>query len=250
MEESDSDEELIVIFAALAAALVKDDPIPQHTSMLTGAMKYAELLANPNEKEFHVATHMPRHIFLSFLQRLTNDGGLKNGRLLCAGEKLVIFLQVVINYSNREAASNFQHSGSTVSKVFKQVKTAILNIGSSIVVASSADDDVPQRITRSSDFWPWFQFCIGCFDGTHVPAVIPIDEQGPFRNRKGFISQNVFAACNFDEVFTFVLAGWEGSAHDAQVLADAILKGFPIIPGRYYLGDAGFALTQCKNQKS
>jgi hypothetical protein len=39
------------------------------------------------------------------------------------------------------------------------------------------------------------------------------------------------AAVNFDLKFTYVLAGWEGSAHDAHVLADAIERddGF-IVP--------------------
>ena len=41
--DSDDDfEELTVLFAAIAEAL--DEPIPQHTSILSGAMKYAELL--------------------------------------------------------------------------------------------------------------------------------------------------------------------------------------------------------------
>lgn len=30
--------------------------------------------------------------------------------------------------------------------------------------------------------------------------------------------------CNFDMKFTFVYAGWEGSANDAEVLRDAIKK--------------------------
>jgi len=30
-------------------------------------------------------------------------------------------------------------------------------------------------------------------------------------------------AVNYDLLFTYVFAGWEGSAHDATVLADALL---------------------------
>ncbi|CAN6172143.1 unnamed protein product [Urochloa humidicola] len=38
------------------------------------------------------------------------------------------------------------------------------------------------------------------------------------------------AAVNFDLKFTYVLAGWEGSAHDALILADAIERndGFTV----------------------
>jgi hypothetical protein len=46
--------------------------------------------------------------------------------------------------------------------------------------------------------------------------------QQAFRGRKSNTTQNVMAAVNFDLKFTYVLAGWEGSAHDALILADAI----------------------------
>lgn len=44
--------------------------------------------------------------------------------------------------------------------------------------------------------------------------------------------QNVLAAITFDLKFTYVLAGWEGSAHDSHVLNDALTRsgGFKI-PG-------------------
>jgi hypothetical protein len=45
-----------------------------------------------------------------------------------------------------------------------------------------------------------------------------------FRGRKNYTTQNVLAAIDFDLKFTYVLAGWEGSAHDATVLADALAR--------------------------
>ena len=45
-----------------------------------------------------------------------------------------------------------------------------------------------------------------------------------FRGRKTYATQNVMAAVDFDLRFTYVLAGWEGSAHDALVLADALSR--------------------------
>ena len=43
------------------------------------------------------------------------------------------------------------------------------------------------------------------------------------------------AAVGFDMKFTYVLAGWEGSAHDALILADAIERndGFVVPEGNY-----------------
>jgi hypothetical protein len=36
-----------------------------------------------------------------------------------------------------------------------------------------------------------------------------------FRGRKNHTTQNVMAAVDFDLRFTYVLAGWEGTSHDA-----------------------------------
>ena len=46
--------------------------------------------------------------------------------------------------------------------------------------------------------------------------------QATFRGRKNYPTQNVLAVVDFDLKFTYVLAGWEGSAHDATILADAL----------------------------
>ena len=42
---------------------------------------------------------------------------------------------------------------------------------------------------------------------------------------------------------SYILPGWEGCAHDGRVLADAKTKGLLLPPGKFYLGDAGYALT-------
>jgi hypothetical protein len=43
-----------------------------------------------------------------------------------------------------------------------------------------------------------------------------------FHGRKAYATQNVMACVDFDLRFTYVLAGWEGTAHDALVLWDAL----------------------------
>uniref|UniRef100_A0A2N9IW88 DDE Tnp4 domain-containing protein n=1 Tax=Fagus sylvatica TaxID=28930 RepID=A0A2N9IW88_FAGSY len=58
--------------------------------------------------------------------------------------------------------------------------------------------------------------------------------------------QNVLVAITFDIKFSYVLAGWEGSAHDSRVLNDALNwpRGLQIPEGRYYLGDAGYGVRK------
>ena len=46
--------------------------------------------------------------------------------------------------------------------------------------------------------------------------------QATFRGKKHTITQNVLAAVDCDLRFTYVLAGWEGSVHDALILSDAL----------------------------
>ncbi|KAG2787229.1 hypothetical protein PC116_g28057 [Phytophthora cactorum] len=43
--------------------------------------------------------------------------------------------------------------------------------------------------------------------------------------------------------FLYVLPEWEGSAHDGRVLKDAVSHDLRIPKGKYYLGDAGYALN-------
>ena len=63
------------------------------------------------------------------------------------------------------------------------------------------------------------------------------------RNRKGDVTQNVLGVVDFDMLFTYILVGWEGSAHDGRVYDDGLTKGLQTFPGKYYLGDAGYALS-------
>jgi hypothetical protein len=48
--------------------------------------------------------------------------------------------------------------------------------------------------------------------------------QDRFRGRKHYPTQNILAVVDFDLKFTYVLAGWEGSAHDSFVLQDTLSR--------------------------
>ena len=55
-------------------------------------------------------------------------------------------------------------------------------------------------------------------------ATVPEKHRAAFLGRKHTTTQNVLAAVDFDLRFTYVLAGWEGSAHDARILTDALQR--------------------------
>uniref|UniRef100_A0A803N7P5 DDE Tnp4 domain-containing protein n=1 Tax=Chenopodium quinoa TaxID=63459 RepID=A0A803N7P5_CHEQI len=91
---------------------------------------------------------------------------------------------------------------------------------------------IQPEIHNNPRFFPWFEDFIGAIDGTHVRASVPIEIQDRFRGRKGGTTQNLLTIVDFDTKFTYVLAGWEGSAHDSRVVNDALRK--------YYPTDVGF----------
>lgn len=126
-------------------------------------------------------------------------------------------------------------------RAFNHILNALVLLHSETVKQPEAELPIPREITDNPKLWPYFKDCVGAIDGTHIHAHIPAGEQAAWRNRKGYYSQNVFAACSFDLQFTFIHAGWQGSAHDALVLKDALAKGrFKPPHGRYFVADAGF----------
>jgi hypothetical protein len=66
------------------------------------------------------------------------------------------------------------------------------------------------------------QDCVGAIDGTHIRVKVSAKDAPRYRGRKEYPTQNVLAACTFDLKFTYVLAGWEGSASDSRIIKNAL----------------------------
>jgi hypothetical protein len=118
----------------------------------------------------------------------------------------------------------------------------MLHLQASTVKLPDSNTPLSESITKNPKCAIYFTDCIGALDGTHIDVHLGEGDQPKYRNRKGHVSQNVLAACDFDMQFSYVLAGWEGSAHDGTVLRDAQYNhGFKTPPGKYWLGDAGYS---------
>nr|XP_023914167.1 uncharacterized protein LOC112025719 [Quercus suber] len=144
-------------------------------------------------------------------------------------EQVFIFLHIIgHNVRFRVMGSRIYRSTETVHRYFKVVLRGVLKLYRTLIRLRS--EDTPQEIRNSRRFYPYFKDCVGAIDGTHVRASVPLEIQGRFRGRKDGTTQNVLAAISFDLKFTYVLAGWEGSAHDSRVLNDAFARpgGFSI----------------------
>jgi hypothetical protein len=101
-------------------------------------------------------------------------------------------------------------------------------------------NNTPPAIRNNPKYYPFFKDCQGAIDGSHFDMWVSEDAIPHYRNRKGGVTQNVLAACDFDMQFVYVLSGWEGSANDGQIYEYAREKNFSIPAGCYYLADAGF----------
>ncbi|KAK1620911.1 hypothetical protein QYE76_026428 [Lolium multiflorum] len=113
-------------------------------------------------------------------------------------------------------------STKTISRYLQQVLYAIGELRDEMIKPASMN--TPTKIKNSYRWFPYFRDCVGAIDGTHVTAKVSRSMSPAFRGRKHYTSQNMLAAVDFDMSFTYVLAGWEGSAHDASILADSFSR--------------------------
>ncbi|RLM93854.1 hypothetical protein C2845_PM08G12760 [Panicum miliaceum] len=86
--------------------------------------------------------------------------------------------------------------------------------------------------------------CVGAIDGTHVLARILEKSRASFLGRRHTTTQNVLATVDFDLRFTYVLAGWEGSAYDSLILGNTLQRpdGLKVPQGKLYLVYARYAV--------
>ncbi|KNE90630.1 hypothetical protein PSTG_15948 [Puccinia striiformis f. sp. tritici PST-78] len=165
-------------------------------------------------------------------------------KLLSMDKQLAIFLYIVgQNATNRQTQDRFQHSGETILKVFHHIIFLILQLRWKYIVAPDPKF-THEIILDNPKFSPFFNSCLGTMDGCHVHACVPEHLAGPYRNRKGTRAQNVLGVVDFDMKFTYLMVGWEGSAHDSRVLGSALSEDFHIPQLSFYLADAGYALTR------
>ena len=234
----------MLIAALVLPFVLKEDPIPQHTSVLTGSLYYSELMDTPSVNRFQQVARMDKETFLSLIAFLADFGRLQSSDMISVGEKVMIFIHVLLGFTNRQTAERWQHSGSTISIIIHEVSEAFRRCSNHILVRPKEGDPVSPKISSDPTFSPFFDDCIGAIDGVHINAFVGQDEHVLFRDRKKNLSQNVLAAVNFDMTFSYVLTGWEGSANDGRILGDARTKGFPDVPGKFFLGDGGFGLSE------
>ncbi|XP_072151383.1 protein ALP1-like [Setaria viridis] len=175
---------------------------------------------------------MKRAPFFQLCDLLRTRELLKDTMHCNVEEQVAMFLHVVgHNQRFRVINLSFRRSFETISRHFQEVLYTVGELRLEMIQPPST------AIHPKID-------CIGAIDGTHVLARVPRSIRAAFLGRKHTTTKNVLAAVDFDLRFTYVLAGWEGSAHDALILNDALKRedGLRVPPGKFYLVDAGYAV--------
>ncbi|GLT76808.1 hypothetical protein SLA2020_484460 [Shorea laevis] len=154
---------------------------------------------------------MDRYAFNNLCNMLVARGGLKDTKHMLVDEQVAMFLHIIAHHiKNRIVKHKFRRSGETVSRHFKDVLQAVIQLHTEFL---KKPEPVPENST--DDRWKWFKNCLGALDGTHIKMRVPVVDKPRYRNRKGEITTNVLGE-----------------------------KGLIVPHGYYYLVDAGY--TNCK----
>ncbi|KAL5751196.1 hypothetical protein ACOSP7_025799 [Xanthoceras sorbifolium] len=214
--------------------------IPKELShnLASNGTKFVDEILNGHTERCLENFRMDKPVFYKLCDILQAKGLLRHTNRIKIEEQLAIFMFIIgHNLRTRAVQELFRYSGETISRHFNNVLNAIMTI--SLDFFQPPGSEVLPEIYEDSRFYPYFKDCVGAVDGIHIPVMVGVDEQGPFRNRNGLLSQNVLAACSFDLKFHYVLAGWEGSASDLRVLNSALTRRnkLQVPEGKYYLVD-------------
>jgi hypothetical protein len=109
---------LIYTVIAFAATLHLDlpDPIPMHTSILTGQLWLNELIQG-HDRRFKDQLGMAKHVFFRLSFELQTCCGLRSTKYVTADEKLATFLHFArIGCGTRVLQERFQRSAETIQK--------------------------------------------------------------------------------------------------------------------------------------
>ncbi|GAV75064.1 LOW QUALITY PROTEIN: DDE_4 domain-containing protein, partial [Cephalotus follicularis] len=192
---------------------------------------------------------MSREAYVRLCMHFRHKLWLHDSRYVLVEEKMAMFL-TIIGHNERYVVikRRFQYSSQIIHKYFHEILAAMMTFAREMIVTSTFDPN-PDSSGAHKSLRRIFKGAVGVLDGTLVHAIIPASQQTVYRGRgKGSCYQNVLGICDFNMIFTFVYAGWEGVAHDSRVLIEVMTEpsnNFPFPPpNKYYLCDAAYTNTR------
>ncbi|XP_042957659.1 uncharacterized protein LOC122293214 isoform X2 [Carya illinoinensis] len=171
-------------------------PRPQHNIGLHGR-EYIIAVLNGHPDNCYEMFRMEVYAFRALCDRLRRDVALRDStREVTVEEALGMFCYTVGHgVVQRNSANLFQHSVETVNRHVYAIMRALCRLARHVIKPSQTTGVMPY-IEGNPRYYPWFER----------------------------LAQNVLCVCDFNMKFTFVYAGWEGTAHDARVFIDALRR--------------------------
>ncbi|XP_058086511.1 uncharacterized protein LOC131233746 [Magnolia sinica] len=158
--------------------------------------KMINAIIRAGDSECIAQLRINKAIFCNLCSVLRDRNLLSDGKHVSMEEQLVMFLHTIgHNVKNRVIGHRFIRSREIVSRYFSKAVDAIIELYREFVTLLSAD--TLNEILSNPKWSTYFQGCIGAIDGTHIPAHVPALKSATYRNRKGFLSQNVMGACKY-----------------------------------------------------
>lgn len=135
---------------------------------------------------------------------------MKDGRAVKVEEKCIIGLHwLSTSHVHRQQANLFNRGVATVKRAREEfIKAVIMEFKNGFEPGEWIRRADPNAVMETGrPYARWFSGCIGAMDGTHVAIRVPDEYQQRYRNRKGYISTNVMAVCDFRMRITFIHPG-------------------------------------------
>ncbi|TYK04867.1 retrotransposon protein [Cucumis melo var. makuwa] len=166
------------------------------------------------------STRMDRQTFTILFHLLRIVSGLSSTEIVDVEEMVATFLHVLAHdVKNRIIQREFVRSSETVSRYFNLILLAVVRI---------YEEFIERLISRTNNCndqrWKCFENCFGALDETYIKVNVPAVDRPTFTTCKGEIATNVLDVCDTKGDFVYVLAGWEGSVVDSQILRDALAR--------------------------
>ena len=176
---------------------------------------------------------MSTDVFMALHDLLVSTYGLTSTTNVSSINSLAMFLWIVSRrQSFAQPENHFVRSLWTVHTKFNEILLCLRKLAKDIIKPRDPTFSYEHEKIREERSWTHFKGTIGPIGGSHVPVHVPTDDMVSHRCQHGFTYQNVLAICDFNTRFTFVVAGWPGSAHDSRILNHALahFSSFPLPP--------------------
>lgn len=207
-----------------------------YTKRFAGERKLRNLIAQPLRIQ-----RFTRFIPTQF-NKLYSIINIKDSYEISSKQKLLCFLYIVAqNRSYRDVAETFNYPISTIYAIFYAVLLQLVQLYR-VVVRLTVIEDADIVREKGGKYQPYFEYTVGALDSSYINAQAKIKDVYRYRNRKGYLSQNVLAIVDYKRLFTFVLPRQEGSAYNRRILYNAVDYYSFRAPDRiYYLADARYS---------